>query len=60
MPRPLLTRDQILSLKTDSVVTQGALTLADLGVQPTALEAIVPTYLSRHRKGGRLGRAPVA
>jgi NADH dehydrogenase len=58
LPRPLMTRDQILLLKTDSVVSEGALTLADLGVQPTALEAIVPTYLSRHRRGGRLGRAP--
>lgn len=60
MPKPLLTRDQILSLKTDNVVSEGALTLADLGVQPTALEAIVPTYLHRHRKGGRLGRASAA
>ena len=60
LPKPLVTRDQILSLKTDSVVGEGALTLADLSVQPTALEAIVPTYLSRHRRGGRLGRASAA
>jgi NADH dehydrogenase len=60
LPRPLVTRDQILSLKTDSVVGEGALTLADLGVQPTSVEAIVPTYLSRYRRGGRLGRASVA
>ncbi|MCZ6452598.1 MAG: complex I NDUFA9 subunit family protein [Alphaproteobacteria bacterium] len=59
MPKPLLTRDQILFLKTDSVVSEEALTLAELGVQPTTLEAIVPTYLRRHRRGGRLGRAPV-
>ena len=59
MPKPLLTRDQLLSLRADNVVTDGALTLADLGVQPTSLEAIVPTYLGRHRKGGRLGRASV-
>ena len=59
LPKPPVTRDQIISLKTDSVVSEGALTLADLGVQPTALEAIVPTYLRRHRRGGRLGRAPV-
>ena len=60
LPKKLMTRDQILSLRTDSVVSDGAKTLGDLGVQPTALEAIVPTYLSRHRRGGRLGRAPVA
>lgn len=59
MPKPLLTRDQMLSLRGENVVGDGALTLADLGVQPTALEAIVPTYLRRHRKGGRLGRTSV-
>ncbi len=59
MPKPLLTRDQIVSLKSDSVVADDARTLADLGVQPTALEAIVPTYLRRYRRGGRLGRASV-
>ncbi|NKB50553.1 MAG: SDR family NAD(P)-dependent oxidoreductase [Alphaproteobacteria bacterium] len=59
MPKPLLTRDQILSLKTDNIVAEDALTLADLGVQPTTLEAIIPTYLRRHRKGGRLGRASI-
>ena len=60
LPRPLVTRDQILSLKTDNVVGDGALTLADLGVQPTALEAIVPTYLGRYRRGGRFGRVSAA
>ena len=56
LPKPPMTRDQLLSLKTDSVVSEGALTLADLEVQATALEAIVPTYLHRYRRGGRLGR----
>lgn len=60
LPKPPLTRDQIISLKSDNVVGDGALTLADLGLQPTALEAIVPTYLRRYRRGGRLGRASVA
>ncbi len=59
LPKPPLTRDQLISLKTDSVVSEGALTLADLGVQATALEAIVPTYLQRYRRGGRLGRTSV-
>lgn len=60
LPKPLLTRDQIISLKSDSVVSAGALSLSDLDVQPTSVEAIVPTYLRRHRRGGRLGRASVA
>jgi len=59
LPKPPMTRDQLLSLKTDSVVSEEALTLADLGVQATALEAIVPTYLHRYRRGGRLGRTSV-
>jgi NADH dehydrogenase len=34
-------------------VTPGAPGLADLGVAPTALEPILPTYLYRYRKGGQ-------
>ena len=59
MPKPLLTYDQILSLKADNIVSQDAFNLADLGIQPTAVETIIPTYLSRYRKGGRLGRASI-
>lgn len=53
MPKPLLTRDQVRLLKTDNVVSDGALTFADLGIAPTALEAILPTYLDRYRRHGR-------
>ena len=31
----------------------GALTLADLGIQPTAVEMVIPSYLARYRPGGR-------
>ena len=58
-PKPLLTYDQILSLKSDNVVGLGAFNLSNLGIEPTAVETIVPTYLSRYRKGGRLGRASI-
>ena len=54
---PPLTRDQVELLKTDNVVAPGAAGLADLGVQPTALEAILPTYLFRYRKGGQYAEA---
>jgi uncharacterized protein YbjT (DUF2867 family) len=50
---PVLTRDQVASLRTDNVVARGAKGLSDLGVTPTALEAILPSYLWRYRKGGQ-------
>jgi hypothetical protein len=48
------------SLREDNVVTEGAQTLADLGVQPTAMRAILPTYVHRYRKGGRIGRTSIS
>ena len=55
-PTPLLTRDQVRQLASDSVVNDSAEVgrLADLGITPTALEAIVPAYLARYRRGGGL------
>ncbi len=49
LPKPLLTRDQVALLRRSNVVAPGALTLADLGIKPTALAAILPTYLARYR-----------
>jgi NADH dehydrogenase len=50
---PLLTTDQVAALRTDNVVSPGAPGLAALGVTPTALEPILPTYLNRYRRGGQ-------
>jgi NADH dehydrogenase len=52
LPNPPLTPDQVELLKRDNVVSAGALTLATLGITPTAVEAILPTYLDRFRRGG--------
>lgn len=49
LPKPLLTRDQVTLLETDNVVWERALTLSDLGIEATAAEAILPTYLHRYR-----------
>jgi NADH dehydrogenase len=56
LPEPPLTPDQVELLKRDNVVGSGALTLETLGITPTAIEAILPTYLSRFRKGGWYAR----
>lgn len=57
---PVLTRDQVELLKSDNVVADGALGLADLGLAPTAVEAIIPSYLFRYRKGGQYAQALAA
>ena len=36
-------------MQKDNVVSPGALTFADLGITPTALEAVAPSYLRRER-----------
>lgn len=53
MPLVPLTGDQVTSLQTDSIVRTSMPVLADLGIQPTALEGVLPTYLDKYRAGGR-------
>ena len=49
LPKPLLTTDQVESLKTDNVVAaKGAKTLADLGVKVTSMDAVLPSYLKQY------------
>ena len=50
---PPITADQVEMLKSDNVVTPGALSLSDLGIAPQALEPIIGTYLYRYRRGGQ-------
>jgi len=52
LPSPPLTPDQVELLKSDNIVSAGALTLASLGIAPTPAEVILPTYLDRFRRGG--------
>ena len=54
---PVLTRDQVVLLEKDNVVADGAEGLAELGVQPTGIEAIAPSYLWRYRRGGQFAEA---
>ena len=59
LPTPPLTRDQVKLLSRDNVVSPGALTLNDLGIEPTDLEAVLPTYLDRFRPQAKRRRASV-
>ena len=56
VPGKPLTPDQLIMLSKDNVVSAGALGLIDLGITPTPVELVVPSYLSRYQPGG--GRRP--
>ena len=57
MPKPLLTPDQVELLRGDNVVSEAAIregrTLEALGIDPIAMETVLPTYLWRYRKAGQ-------
>jgi NADH dehydrogenase len=57
LPKPPLTPDQVELLKHDNVVSDQAVregrTLKGLGIEATAMETVVPTYLWRFRKTGQ-------
>lgn len=60
LPGKLLTPDQVRLLRADNVVSEAALsdnrTLAGLGVAPTSLAAILPSYMVRFRPHGQFQR----
>ncbi|MDF1769795.1 complex I NDUFA9 subunit family protein [Maricaulis sp.] len=49
----VITRDQLIQLRSDNVVADGAKGLADLGIAGETVEAIVPSYLERYRRYGQ-------
>lgn len=53
LPNPLLTPDQVESLKTDYTIANDALTFRALGITPKGMDLILPTYLESYRPGGR-------
>ncbi len=57
LPNPMMTRDQLKLLETDNVVSEKAVaegrTLEGLGIQPTSLEAVLPSYLVRFKPHGQ-------
>ena len=50
---PFLTRDQVENLKVDNVPSGDHPGFAELGIEPSTIEAIVPDYLERFRKYGQ-------
>ncbi|MCK9914058.1 complex I NDUFA9 subunit family protein [Microbacteriaceae bacterium K1510] len=62
MPKPMITPDQVESLRVDNVVSEAAIregrTLPGIGITPDSLEAIVPSYLWRFRKTGQFRSLP--
>lgn len=57
LPKPLLTKDQVVMLERDTIVSDRAklagLTLEGMGISPASAEAILPTYLWRFREHGQ-------
>ncbi len=57
---PPITGDQVALLKRDNVADPGLPGLAALGVTPTALEAVLPTYMWTYRRGGQFAQPETA
>ena len=56
LPNPPLTLDQLKLLKVDNVCQKSAPGLTDLLITPTAIEGVVPDYLTVFRPGGRFAQ----
>ncbi len=56
LPRPTLTPDQVALLQQDNVLSGTLPGLSALGIESTAQDAIVPTYLNRYRRHNRFIR----
>ncbi|MDC0059603.1 complex I NDUFA9 subunit family protein [Pelagibacteraceae bacterium] len=55
MPNPLLTPDQVETLKHNNIVSGDYPMLKDLGITGTAIQSILPKYIYRFRTGGQFG-----
>lgn len=64
LPKPLITVDQVRQLQVDNVVSAAAAAegraFAGIGIDPTSLEAILPSYLYRFRSHGQFDRQRTA
>ena len=53
LPNNVLTADQVRQLRQDNVVSGDAKGFAELGIEPTAMDAVLDEYLYRHRPYGQ-------
>lgn len=62
LPNPPLTPDQVELLRYDNIVSEEAArerhTFEGLGIAPTTIEAVAPSYLWRFRKAGQFQTGP--
>ena len=49
----ILTKDQVRQLARDNAVSDGVRTLSDFGIEPTAMEAVLESYLYCYRPAGQ-------
>ncbi|MFN3526615.1 MAG: complex I NDUFA9 subunit family protein, partial [Paracoccus sp. (in: a-proteobacteria)] len=56
----ILSRDQLVLLAQDNIVSPGAKGLKDLGIEPVAAEAVIDEYLWRFRPSGQFNAASQA
>ncbi|WP_168190372.1 complex I NDUFA9 subunit family protein [Luteithermobacter gelatinilyticus] len=53
LPKPMLTLDQLRQLEKDNVVREGADGLRELGLTPTPVESVIPSYMIHYRPKGQ-------
>ncbi len=54
LPNPLLTVDQVELLKSDNIVGEGVTGFEAFEIQPSPAESVLPSYMARYRRGGKL------
>jgi NADH dehydrogenase len=47
LPQRPVSRDQVILMKRDHVVSPQTATFTELGIAPTSIEEILPTYLGQ-------------
>jgi len=57
LPHAPITLDQLRMLRKDNIVSDDAHGLADLGLEPTLLESVLPAYMHQYRPKGQFAES---